>query len=54
MNPHIYPTEEAAFRRADLLRTKGIWTGVKRGPAGYGFVLLHDPYEGMSLYSYGR
>jgi hypothetical protein len=39
--PRTYPTEEAAFRRADVLRQQGIWPGVRACDGGW--ELTWDP-----------
>lgn len=42
MSPRTYPTEDAAFRRVEVLKARfGIWTAIRRTQDGW--ELLHDP-----------
>lgn len=40
-----YSTEEAAFRRVEILRRQGIWPGVIKIGSGKAYRLTHDPYD---------
>ncbi len=43
-----YPSESAAFARAEALRARGIWPGVRRvGPLAW--EVTCDPWEGRHL-----